>query len=290
MKTKWLVCRAFLERTAKDKSETFATFLPPAEKESFLASKPLSTELCLGFDRTQYLLYSMHYSWIALYLRTLPKQEIALFLALFSQEKNKSLRDYLLFLEPQMALTPLAQSFLLQKLSRNIFIKEDLLPIDALPPSPLNLLLQFSAENIHTLCEFLGLRDLAIELSQIIDTIRLKQIYAALSKEKWTYLNVLLQKQEPVSFKKMEIHKGPLEAETLLLLLYKRGMNRLAKALYTADKSLVWYVSHQMSGEQASLFFPLHKKLESPKAHSVLIDQVLEVSSFIKKQQAQAAS
>lgn len=139
-----------------------------------------------------------------------------------------------------------------------------------------------NTKNLRLLIEFLGLHDLAVEMKQIIDTIKLKKIQASLSKEKNFFLHLLTQKKEAVVFKKMELTHWSGQEEILIGLIHKRGMNRLAKALYPENSSLIWYVSHKISCEEALLLASLQKKLEHPKAYSLLAGQIIEIIDFFK--------
>ena len=233
----------------------------------------------------------VHYSWFAPFLRTLAEQEIKFFLSVFSEDQAKNLKESLLFSGKTLPLASVTKSFLQKKLIEYILKgKEDLLPIEALPSSPLSCLLEFNADKFHLLIEFLGLHDLSIEIKQIIDTIKLKKIHSFLSKEKLFFLQSLSHKKEPIVFKKMELTNWNGEEETLMNLLRKRGMNRLSKALYPENADLIWYITHRMSNEEALLFSALHKKLEQTKAYSLLANQVIELSSFLKTHNIQAES
>jgi hypothetical protein len=154
----------------------------------------------------------------------------------------------------------------------------------------LNCLTDFSTQELRLLIEFLGLHDLSIEIRQIIDTVKLKKIHSILSKEKTAFLQSLLHKKEPVIFKKMELFNWNGEAETLLQMIKKRGLNRLAKGLYPENTNLIWYVKHRMSCEEEALFSSLHKKLEQPKAYLLLKSEILDIANFLLKNKTQVGS
>lgn len=283
-KTEWLVCSAFITKKANEAKDLLLAFLEPKEKQKILELSSPSTDLCLGFDLESSLMESVHYTWFAPFLRSLPEQEIGLFLSAFSKQKAEDLKKMLLFSESASSLSSITKSFLQKKLIETILQDNpELTPIEALPPSSLNTLLTFSSKDLHVLIGFLGLHDLAIEIRQIIDKVKLKKIQSILSKEKVFFLESLSLKKEPVIFKKMELSTWDGNAENLLHLIQKRGMNRLAKALYPEDSDLVWHIKHRMSTEDAALFSALHKKIEQPKAYSFLSIQVTDIISFLKK-------
>ena len=184
---------------------------------------------------------------------------------------------------PCVDLSKTAQVFFQQKMADFLLQTSDVLPLAALPPSSLNVLLELTSEELRFLIELLGLHDLAVELNQIIDNHKLKKIHALFSKEKEAFLKMLAHKKEPIIFKRMEISRWDGKADSLLTSLFQRGLNRLAKALYPEDTDFIWYIKHRMDIETAHMFHSLYKKLENPKAYSFLSKQVLEAFSFLRK-------
>jgi hypothetical protein len=154
--------------------------------------------------------------------------------------------------------------------------------VQALPKSTLNALLALSSKQLRLLVEFLGLHDLSVEIKQIIDNTKLKKIHTVLSKEKQFFLKGLTHKKEQVVFKRMELSRWNGEMDRLLALLFQRGMNRLAKALYPEHPDLIWHIAHRMDIQEAQLLFSLHKSLEHPNAYAFLSKQVLEVYTFLE--------
>jgi hypothetical protein len=278
-----LVCNAFIENQAKEDKNKLLSFLPDKEREEILSLESPSASLCEGYDLTEHLMDWVHYSWLTPFLRTLTEQELKIFLSSLNNDHAENLKQELLFSEEIPAISLISKSFLRQKLASYLLKKESsLLPITALPPSSLNCLLDLSSGGLQHLIDFLGLHDLAVELKQIIDNIKLKKIHSFLSKEKLFFLKSLAHKKESIVFKKMELTHWNGEEESLLNLLRKRGMNRLAKALFPENKDLIWYVTHRMASKEAHLFTALHKKLEPKEAYSLLGKQIIELVSFFK--------
>lgn len=287
-KIQHLVCSAFIEKMAKDDKNALLKFLPPSEQEKYQSLHTPSKELCEGFDLTTYLINSVHYTWFTPFLRTLAEGEVNLFLAALPSDTANKLQKALLSPGTIPPASPALKSFLQAKLVKALLGDvEEVLPIEALPDSPLNCLLDLSTQEIRLLVEFLGLHDLAVEIKQIIDTVKLKKIHSILSKEKVFFLEMLSHKKATVTFKKMELSTWAGDVDLLAKLLQKRGMNRLAKALYPEDFSLTWHVKHRISSEEALLFSSLHKKLEQPKAYTLLAEQILEILTFFKKHKMQ---
>ena len=290
-KTAWIVCNAFLGKAGSAKKNALTSYLPDTSQELLKAlGCPEKDPLQAVFNPTDILQF-VHYSWITPFLRTMGEAEISLFLASFDESLQKKLKKALLFSKPIHPITPFAkkhlQSVIVQHLMEG---STDILPVDLLPHSPLNTLLDISYESLQSLIEYLGLHDLSVEIKQIIDTMKLKKIHSVLSEEKETYLKILSQKKEPVLFKRMELLKWDGKAETLEKVLYHRGLNRLAKALYPESPSLLWYISHKLPWEQAASLRNLVKPLDHPKAASMLSHQILEVLPRVHKKSAKEST
>ena len=161
------------------------------------------------------------------------------------------------------------QTTLVQYLTSDI---DDLLPLECLPPSPLNGLLDLPSEAVHAIVDLLGVRDLAIEVSQIIDKGKLKKIHGSLSPQQQAYLKTLTH--EPVVFAPMGLVHWSEDREKLQVLVQERGLNRLAKALCGQDSSLIWYVLHRLDMKKALVVSNLSKPLDHPRAHEALVEQV----------------
>ena len=290
-KTAWIVCNAFLAKAGASKKNALVSYLPSRSQELLKAlGSPEKDPMQVIFKPAE-VLKLIHYSWFTPFLRSLGEAEISLFLGIFPETEYKKLKKALLFSKPIQPISSFAKKYLESVLIDHLMEgTTDILPLELLPHSPLNTLVDISHESLQSLIEYFGLHDLAVEIKQIIDTMKLKKIHSVLSPEKEAYLKILSQKKEAVLFKRMELSKWDGKAETLEKVLYHRGLNRLAKALYPENPSLLWYVSHKLPWEQASSLQSLVKPLEHPKAASMLSHQLLEVIPLVHKKSAKEPS
>ncbi len=127
------------------------------------------------------------------------------------------------------------------------------------------------------------MHDLSIEIRHIIETTRLKEIYAQLTKPQTTFLKTLLHKKEPVSFKKMGLSAWKGNKRSLRAMLLQRGINRIAKTLHGRNPSLIWHVAHRLDAERGQLLIKLCTSLDHPRALSLLTEQVVELVSALKQ-------
>lgn len=226
----------------------------------------------------------IHPSWISPFLRMLAEKEIGLFLSSLSHTQALSVGKDLLFAGKLPSLSPVGKQFLQEKLLGYLIAEiEDLLPLSALPDSPLNVLLDLKNDTLNLSLDFLGLHDLAIEVRQIIEKHKLNKIYDALTPPQLNYLKILMQSSEPVSFNRMGLATWNEDKEKLKILIRQRGGNRLAKALYGQDPSFVWYVLHKLEVERALLVKKLYAPMENNRATQILIDQILEFITYTRQ-------
>ncbi|MBS0620671.1 MAG: hypothetical protein JSS61_04345 [Verrucomicrobia bacterium] len=221
-------------------------------------------------------LSQIHYSWFAPFLRTLPENEIKLFLSTLTPEQTKGLKRSLLLTNHLPTPSMLGHLFLRRSLFTAI-ASEELTPIPCLPADPLNGLLKLSPEELLSLIHLLSMHDLSIEIRHIIETTKLKEIHSILTKAQRNFLKTLLHKKEPVAFKKMGLQSWKGDLEGLKAMLHQRGVNRLAKALYDHHPHLLWYVAHRLDSESGESLKNLCTPLDHPRAAALLTEQVLEL-------------
>ncbi len=228
-------------------------------------------------------LAEIHFSWFGPLFRNMPQREIRLMLSCLSLEQAAELNKSLRFMNGHAPISPLGLSFLQETLWKKLTGDvADLLPRPLLPQTPLSVLLDLKTADLHALIDFLGLHDISVELKQIIDTSRLKKIYAALSANEQNYLRVLMQSREPVTFTPIGIANWQGDGAALKALVRSRGVNRLAKALYGQDPSFLWHVVHKMEIERALNLQKMCAPMENLTASKVLISQILELISFMR--------
>lgn len=279
--TALIVWQSLLQTLPPDQQSTLLNCISPEFTQELRDLPPSSFDPYLGFEPIEEELSKVHYSWFAPFLRSLPESEIKLFLSVLTPEQIKGLKQSLLLSNTLPTPSPLAQNYLKQTLFEVISL-EGLLPIACLPDNPLNALIDLTPAEFASLIDLLSMHDLSIEIRHVIETSKLKEIYALLSRAQTTFLKTLLHKTEAVSFKKMGLLSWNGDREALRLMLLQRGLNRIAKALYRCNSSLLWHVSHRLDMEKGQLLIKLCTALDHPKASTLLSDQVVELMGALK--------
>ncbi len=281
-----VILHAFLQRCPSPERASLLEYLSSIERQAIENLPRTYGDPLEDTDDPEKILNRIHPTWIAPFLRNFSEKEIGLFLASLSQNQMTAVGKELLFARKLPHLSPLGKAFLTQTLLRYLTAEiEDLLPLSCLPDSTLNILLDLDTEIFLLLPDFLGLHDLSIEVKQIIDKNKLTKIYETLSPLQIEFLKMLLQSPEPLSFSKMGLASWNEDREKLKLLIRQRGLNRLAKAIYGQDPSFIWYILHKLDVERALLVQKLSTPLENARATDILIRQILELISYIKREQ-----
>ncbi len=279
--TALVVWNSFLQSAPPDQKNALLNCLSPELLHELQSQPPPLKNLQLGCEPIEEELTQVHYSWLAPILRSLPENEIKLFLSSLSSEQIQGLKHTLMLSNALPATTSLGHQYL-RKTFFEMIAREDLVPVSCLPADELNCLFDLSLPEFESLIDLLSMHDLSVEIRHIIETAKLKEIYALLSKAQTTFLKTLVHKKEPVTFKKMGLVAWNGDQEALQSLLLQRGINRVAKALYGRNPSLIWHIAHRLDAEKGQLLMKLCTALDHPRASALLTEQIVELVNALK--------
>jgi hypothetical protein len=279
----WLTCKAFIEKQSPQEQKRLMEFLPPKERKQLQALRFANPGWEDSDVRIESALDLVHPSWILPLLHpTLTMQEIGFILASLAPHQASALKSQLHYMRPLPSLTPLGKSYLRNDLLQKIPGADDLIPMKALPESPLNILASFSFMDLLKLIFSLGLKDLSQYLKLVIDKNKRKNIEAALSPEEWKSLEHLSMKKDPLAGGKEIFDTWTGEPEKLRILIEQRGINRLAKALFGEHPALLWYVMHILDSARANFLYKLCSESPSKATHDFLKEQIVETAQTFK--------
>jgi hypothetical protein len=279
-----VILKAVLEGCSPTERSSLLKFLAPIERQVLEKMPQTYGDPLRDNETDEAMLAWIHPSWVSPFLRTLSEKEIGFFLAALTPSQSQAVGKELLYSGKLPSLSEMGKTYLQKTLLGYLTAEiEDLLPISSLPDSPLNALLDLNNETLNLSLDFLGLHDLCVETKQIIEKTKLSKIYEALIPAQLNYLRILLQSPEPVAFAKMGLTHWNEDKEKLKVLIRQRGANRLGKALYGQDPSLVWYLLHKLDFERALLVKKLTSSLDNARAVQILIGQILEYITYIRQ-------
>lgn len=281
--TAWAVCAALLEQISQEERESLLSFLTPATRSLLANSVPADIHGFKEYKELAQELDAIHPSWFAPFLRQLTEKDIRLILPVLKEAQAEELRSILRINNYVPHLKSPAKEFLQSWLWHSVCQSaSDLLPRACLPVSAMNTILDCSYPELVRLMEYLGLHDLANDMRRIIDTSKIKQIYACFSAGEIAYLRKLIHAKDPVVFPPLELQSWDGTPQFLKKVVMQRGTNRLAKAVSEEHSSFHWHLIHHLNEEQGLLLKKLCTPLNHPHAVAALKEEALATLDAIR--------
>lgn len=272
----------FVDAISEEEKQELLSFLDQDMQEILADIHALPFNPSKGLNSYEERLNAIHPSWLISLIKEHTDSDKYLLIGALSEKVHEPLFEYFKLSRRDVKVTQLAQSFITKTLYTQLIQDiPDLLPQEALPLDPLNVLVTFSREQLIELIDLLSLHDLNLELKSLISSVRLKKLQALLSTVQKQYLTQLKKKNELISFKPLGLTYWNGDTDILKKALHQRGLNRLAKALYLSHPSLQWYVLHKLDISRASIVQTLMKDLKNKAAHTHLIEQITSAASLI---------
>ncbi len=265
------------------KKEELLSFLSESNREDL--EKILLSPLPFNPQDFVYdsLLWEIHYSWFLPTLKSYSSKEASLFLSSLPTAYAEKIAPLLLTEPRTEKLSRPAKKFFRHILLSSLLGEEkEILPKNYLPPSPLNRLATLGKRGLLQLIDFLALYDLAHEMKKIVATSILKRIDHCLTKNESQFLQSKLSIKELFTLPPLGLEKWDETKHSLRLMLHKRGLVRLAKALSIQHVHLVWYICHRLDIGRGNLLFRSTTKKENPKIAAKIVSYIEEILSLLK--------
>ncbi len=272
-----IIFKGLLKNLPYEEQAALLNFLSDKTKEQFELTSNIFVPL--DFDKFTFndLLSSIHYSWLVPFLEANDKE---FFLPLLEKPIASKLKSHFNTMEEHRPPV-----FALQYFKKCLFDylledKKDLLPKEYLPDSELNILLDFSKNELILLMDYLSLYDLAIQMHKIVDPKILKKINLYLDDNKKQFLKTKSSYKENFSFPPLALEDK--DESDFLFTLHKRGLNRFAKALSDQDGNLIWYLSHTLDVGRGKTLMKFSKEKTPREIISSITSNIIELLPIIK--------
>lgn len=286
MKAKaWIMLRVLLSRFHSGMAaETVLKGMPQDFIQKILSQEVGSSDPSFAFKSPEELLKHVHYTWISQAFEKIPKPLHSITLSALPEPQHSGVAKMLQMQSSSKAFASPVRSFLLQKLIPAL--KEDkILPIEFLPKSLLNPLLELSKKELMMVIDYLALYDLSHEMRHIVDKKIIKNIYDSLSPRKQHFLRLCLHQKDKLVVPRLHLEKWNGDSETLEILLHRRGMLRLGKSLTGQHPDFMWHLVHTLDIGRGKILARYLSTEETPGISTVLIQQVLNVLNFCQKKE-----
>ncbi len=249
-----------LARFHPSQRRDFYRFLSAKDREN-VSQLPVPEDTNIAdLMRSDAWMQPIHYSWFVSFLQTIPP---TLLLASLPQKQAEAVAKTLESLPEKKPLPRFMQLYLSHSL-KNQMQKPHILPENHLLPSALDALLSLTKPQIMHLIDLLGMHDLAADLRQVVDKTLLNKIYAALTQEQLRFLHYCSKQTMLWVPPRLNIAGWDGQKKSLNLLLHKRGLFRLAKALVSEDESLRWHFCRRIDVGRGKILLKLFEEKFDP--------------------------
>lgn len=278
-----VMMRVLLNKYYKGSPQSFLSCLPEEEVSQVANVDISSTEPSIALHQSLDKIQAIHYSWFLPYVENLPQEVKLAVLASFPPMHTKKLAQRLKIRDPLPLLPQTARTFLADKIYKKLVEKEEPLPKEYLPSTPLSPLGSFNKDELVELVEFLGLHDLADELRQVVDPKTFKMVYACLNPSEQQYLRFCMQQKERVAAQRLGLEKWTGDCEKLRTTLQGRGILRLGKALARENKDFIWHLAHTLDSGRGQALLRHCAESTLPAITAALSQQVQSLLNIYKK-------
>lgn len=227
-------------------------------------------------------LFKVHYSWFIPLIETYSDSDKVAILSALSKDQYEKLSRHFFLGDKRYNYHTLGLRYLRHTLFHLLtYDQKEFVPIAFLPTSNYNQLLSLSKNQMISLIDFLGLRDLSLEFKQIVKTDQLKELTRTLSKEQQIFLKEVMKKGETVKFPSLKLDQWDGTEAMLKKVLHQRGLNRLGKALFGCHPSLFWHLCHRLDVGRAHVLRKLMSQTNEDVQNALEV-QVLELTRKIQ--------
>ena len=278
-----IIFKYLLDNSKKQDKERLYSYLEDVEKNNLSFLPSLKKKLDVKDFLLNDLIDTVHYSWFLPIMKIYPEDEANLFLLSLNKEQKKSIQKNLNIKANEDVLNKEAKFFFKSLLLKSLIKKEDsLLPLDYLPDSEMNILLNFTKAKLVDLIDLMSMYDLAKELKMVVMTSSLKKIHSYLSEREKIILKKANEYKDPINSKNLMLERYLDDKAMFRSALHKRGLVRLSLALSLENIDLIWYICHYLDIGRGSFIFNESKKNKNPNIATVLKKQVLDIVKTFK--------
>jgi hypothetical protein len=283
----WIAFRAYLQRLPETHQQRLLKLLSQKDLTRLQETQETSWNPSFGPAGRKEQLKRIHYSWFIPFLEGFSEHDQILLISSLEHEVQKKLKIAMHLSEEQIPVSEFAKGYMHALLLHWITEEQkEFLPFFLLPMDPLNALLEFDTNQLIQLIDYLGLFDLAQEMHKVIESTKLKKLYTLFSKKQRMFIQELSQEKEHLHVPPLRLEKWDGNTQKLKNLIHTRGLNRLAKALYSSDKNLLWHIQHALDTLRGNALKKYATLVPDERTKKILLDQVQKVIEKIQTEVA----
>lgn len=284
MQTKgWMMMRVLCNRFHGEAAGALLSkYMPQSMANEVLGQTITSTDLSAALMFPEDLLKRIHYSWLQPLFQKIPEILHSYVLSALPESHFSGLSRLLNKEIKPFPMVPQVRTFFINMLCKHLEVPL-LLPTTFLPPSKISMLVNYTKQQLMELIDFLGLHDLAEEMRFILDKNQLKILFGLLSIKKQNYLKRCMANKERFPTQRLNLEQWKGTRQQLEVLLHKRGLERLAKALAGQHPDLLWYVVHILDTGRGTMLNKAIPQNEEPGMTAYMVQQLVQLTHFLKE-------
>jgi len=273
--------RVLLNKYHKGSPDALLRRLPQQEEALVQATHTATADVrAAGLDPAQELA-SIHFSWLQPFVESFSDAIRPVVIASLTDHQAAGLRSLLRIGDQRQPPSTLYRKYLLTELYRR-FRDPGVMPFGLLPETPMHFLAHYTKRQLTQLVDFLGLYDLADEIRRTVDTSHLKTVFGALNPAQREFLRSCLHIKSRLASPKLRLEKWRGNPAQLMVLLHRRGLARLGKALCGQSPDFMWHLTHILDTGRGDILKQYWTNQEIAGITPVLQTQMQAAANFLQ--------
>ena len=227
--------------TLKESAQKAFFSLLSSKDQELLKITPLVAFDSLLDSSVETFIDSIDASWIHYVFEKKSAQDHLVISYAFPKQKNDLIKIFSIA-DESIALSPLASQYIRHYAYDALLeLKEKTYPVYVEKENQLYGLLNLKTDELKNLLFALGLYDFKREMNHLIDTSKVLSIKESWEKKFLLFLQDISKEQEQLHLPLIGLNYWDGNLENLNLLLYHRGLNRMAKILSVHSVNFYWH-------------------------------------------------
>lgn len=267
-------------------AETILKGMSEENIQQILSQEVYADDPLPALIQPQEVIKKIHYSWLRPVIEQLPGELQTLMVQSLPSFQASGLQKMMDLTEGKPTISMPIKAFLLNLLSNKLSLHKHL-PVEFLPQSQLTKLAEMTKSQLVRLIDFLGVQDLAEAVRFIVDKKKLNNIYNWLAPLKQKYLKICLHQKDKLPIPKLELDHWDGNFDKLEMVLHRRGMIRLGKALSGQHPDLFWHIIHILDIGRGTVLNKYYTQESIPGVTPALTQQLTGLVNFFETQRAE---
>jgi hypothetical protein len=281
-----IMMRVLLNRYHPKFPNSLLQSLPNEEINAITNQEIGSNNAALSLTQPIDLIRRIHYSWMESAFHDLPKAIHASIVASLPEPQKTKLRKLLhLPADVDENLSQPLKTFFVNNLYSKIK-DPSVLPLEYLPRTQLSILPKLEKPQLVELINFLGLFDLAEEVRFMINKTEVKKLQTCLNPKQRQFLYQCLHHKEKIASTPLDLKKWDGDCKKLEVLLHKRGLLRLGKALCGQHPDLLWHITRILDTGRGTILASYFTPQAFSGVTPALLQQVINLIEFLNLKSA----